>query len=84
MTRKVTEMKTVAQQEMFRAEGQLIIDLARKEFPSEIYEIIARTQDYFVIGDGTKNVEISRTAKPKILSRHIFGDPRPINRKMFA
>lgn len=64
--------------EIFRLGGEKLLATARKEFKT--FFIVARTQEYVVLGDGEKNVSFSRE-NFRVLERHHFGKTRNLQRK---
>ena len=68
------------EQEVFSCGGQVMLDLAHKEFLKG-FEIIARTPEYIVLGDKDKNVKIAREGKIRVLERFVFDKTRNLERK---
>ena len=65
--------------EIFRMGGKTLIDYVRKEFPAK-FEIIARTDEWFVLGNEEKSVKFSRL-KMRVNERFFHGAARRIGRK---
>lgn len=64
--------------EIFRLGGERLLAAAHKEFKS--FFIVARTPEYVVLGDGSKNVSFSRK-NFRILERVNFEKSRNLQRK---
>ena len=67
--------------EIFKADGEAILNLARKEF-TKGFVIVARTPEHFVLGDSKKNVCISRGSRIRVTERHAFTKTNSIQRKV--
>jgi hypothetical protein len=67
--------------EVLRAGGEAMLKLANKEFANG-FEIIARTQEYIVLGDKEKNVSFSRGSKLRVIERFVFDKTRALERKL--
>ena len=65
--------------EVLRIGGEKLMSLVRKEFTKDFF-IVARTQEYIVLGNETKNVSFCRL-KNRVLERHVFDGSRGITRK---
>jgi AICAR transformylase/IMP cyclohydrolase PurH len=64
--------------EIFRIGGEKLLQAAHKEFKS--FFIVARTQEYVVLGNGEKNVSFSRK-NFRVLERTNFEKTRNLQRK---
>lgn len=65
--------------EVLRMSGEKVLAVAKKEFEGD-FEIIARTDEMFVLGDRKKNVKFSRS-RGSIVERFFFDASRVISRK---
>jgi hypothetical protein len=65
--------------EIFRIGGKDLLDYVKKEFVNT-FEIIARTDDMFVLGNKEKNVKFARSGK-RVLERHVFNSTVKLSRK---
>lgn len=65
--------------EVLRMSGEKVLAVARREF-ADGFEIIARTDEMFVLGDKTKNVKFSRI-KGSITERFFLDGSKEISRK---
>lgn len=59
--------------------GKTLFALATKEFENS-FDIIARTQEYIVLGDKDKNVKFCRE-KLKKLEQYVFDKVKTLSRK---
>lgn len=59
--------------------GEQMLSVALKEF-SKSFHIVGRTPDYVIIGDGAKNVKISRKNN-RVQERHEFEHISALERK---
>ena len=59
--------------------GDKMLDLVNKEFTNSFF-IIARTQDYIILGDGKKNVSFCRL-KNEVLARTVHEQSFKLGRK---
>jgi hypothetical protein len=65
--------------EVLRIGGEKLMNLVSKEFASDFF-IVARTQEYIVLGDGKKNVSFCRI-KNRVLERFVFERENKLERK---
>ncbi len=65
--------------EVLRIGGEKLMNVVRKEFEKDFF-IVARTPEYIVLGNGTKNVSFCRM-KNRVLERHVFEGETKLNRK---
>lgn len=65
--------------EVLRMGGQKLLDFVRKEFIGK-FIIVARTDEWFVLGTDEKNVKFSRL-KMRVMERFFHSQSRAISRK---
>ena len=65
--------------EVLRIGGEKLMNVVNKEFSSNFF-IVARTQEYIVLGDGKKNVSFCRE-KNRVLQRFTLDGESKIERK---
>lgn len=65
--------------EVLRMGGKALVDFVRKEFPEKFF-IVARTDEWFVLGNDDKSVKFSRL-KMRVNERFFHGAARRIGRK---
>lgn len=65
--------------EIFHIGGNKLLEAAQKEFKS--FFIVARTQEYVVLGNDEKNVSFSRSTF-RVLERHVFEKKTALRRKI--
>lgn len=65
--------------EVLRIGGEKLMNVVRKEFNSDFF-IIARTPEYIVLGNETKNVSFCRS-RNRVLERYVFDGQSKLNRK---
>lgn len=66
--------------EVSKIGGDSLLKLVRQEFANDDFSIIARTQEYIVLGNKTKNVSFCRE-KNRVLERYVFDKQTKLERK---
>lgn len=66
--------------EVSKIGGDSLLKLVRQEFANDDFSIIARTQEYIVLGNNTKNVSFCRE-KNRVLERYVFDKQTKLERK---
>jgi hypothetical protein len=65
--------------EVLHIGGEKLMNVVRKEFAKNFF-IVARTPEYIVLSDSTKNVSFCRF-KNRVLERHTFERDNKLERK---